>query len=762
MCQYNNNNKTKLLIALLSPFIVFNQTMAAQTMPSQPIQTTSEVALAGNSILISLLFVLIIILASFGLYGVIKFKRYKNAMTHSDQRLSFSLWASGDELWDWHINEGQLFRTNSLGTYPLAKVNPNLFPPNKTHVHPNDIERVKLKLASHINGDTDAFECVYRLNINNEWRWVLDKGRIVIRNENGQPLRMTGIFKDIQQLKKAESELEIFAKSIENISEGVIIFDPQLNVVHINPGYTKITGYYSKDLVGDRIQFTSMSSSFINDIRSEVDQNGIWRGDITGQHKGGDMFLAYVTANCIRDEAGNITNYVAIISDTTRRKNVEAKLLKLASTDSLTDLPNRNVFFSKLQECVDKKSETAVLVFDLDDFKKINDSLGHQLGDTLLIEIAKRIRPLTNNNNTLFRLGGDEFALVMEKTNDIQAVTNAAKRVLLELSTPFKIAKHEFVVAGSIGIVLYPDDGKQPETLLRNADTAMYHAKEVGNRYLFFSEDMNKKAVKRLQVENLIRLGLKEDFFHVYYQPKMSLVDGKLVGMEALVRFITPQKGLVSPVTFIPIAEETGQIVEIGDLVLRKACMDMKKWIDEGLLTGRVAVNLSARQFNLPNLMQRIDRILFETQLNPLNLELEITEGTVMNNPKHAIDTMHQIRDRGIHLAIDDFGTGYSSLSYLRKFPLNTLKIDKAFVDDAESEIGKAMIDTIVTIARNLGLSTVAEGVETELQQNFMLSMECDVLQGYLYSKPLNRIEFIQFAQREKLKFSEPDLIESA
>ena len=389
-------------------------------------------------------------------------------------------------------------------------------------------------------------------------------------------------------------------------------------------------------------------------------------------------------------------------------------------------------------------------MFDIDDFKKINDSLGHQLGDTLLIQISKRIANLCNKYNALYRLGGDEFAFVMEKTNDIHKITVAAKEILKQLSTPFIIEQHEFVVAGSIGIVLYPDDGKQPETLLRNADTAMYHAKEDGNRYLFFNEDMNKRAVKRLQVENLIRLGLKEDYFEVYYQPKMNFRTGRLVGMEALVRFITPKKGLVSPGTFIPIAEETGQIVEIGDLVLKKACIDMKKWIDSGLLSGRVAVNLSARQFNLPDLTRRIDATLKETGLSPNNLELEITEGTVMNSPQHAIDVMHQLRDKGIHLALDDFGTGYSSLSYLRKFPLNTLKIDKAFVDDAHSKVGRAMIDTIVTIARNLSLATVAEGVETIEQQDIMTSMSCDVLQGYLYSKPLSATEFTEFAQLQQ------------
>lgn len=737
----NNNNYLKKLL--------FASLFVSQAHANESTLTSAASTDGGFSLMLALLIAGLIALVGISIFSYSRLKRYQSAMRYSDQRLNFSLWASGDEMWDWHINDGKLFRTNSKGTYKLSKVHPNLFPPNKPHIHPNDVNRVRLHLNSHLKGETDAFECAYRIKHKNDWRWVLDKGRIVIRNDDGRPVRMTGIFKDIQQLKSAESELEVFAKSIDNLSEGVIILDPELNIIHVNPGYSKITGYQPDDVIGEKIKFTSLSTSLINEIKAKVDATGIWRGDITGQHKQGEMFLAYITANCIKDEAGNISNYVAIVSDTTRRKTAEAKLRKMASTDSLTSLPNRNAFFDKLQDCVDRKVPTAVLVFDLDNFKKINDSLGHQLGDTLLVEIGKRIKPLTHNFNTLYRLGGDEFAFVMEKTNDIQKVTSAAKEILARLSKPFKIQKHELVVAGSIGIVLYPDDGKQPETLLRNADTAMYHAKEGGNRYLFFSDDMNKQAVKRLQVENLIRLGLKEDYFQVYYQPKMSFETGKLVGMEALVRFVTPQKGVISPGTFIPIAEETGQIVEIGDLVLRKACIDMKRWVDQGLMDGRVAVNLSARQFNLPDLIQRIDEVLEETGLPSSNLELEITEGTVMDSPKGAIDTMYQLRDRGIHLAMDDFGTGYSSLSYLRKFPLNTLKIDKAFVDDATSDIGKAMIDTIITIARNLGLSTVAEGVETVEQQRFMAEKNCDVLQGYLYSKPLSADEFARFARAE-------------
>ena len=302
-----------------------------------------------------------------------------------------------------------------------------------------------------------------------------------------------------------------------------------------------------------------------------------------------------------------------------------------------------------------------------------------------------------------------------------------------------------------MGIALYPTDGRTLDELIQHADTAMYHAKSQGaNRYLFFNDSMNKQAVKRLQIENLIRYGLKEDYFVVHYQPKMDIVSGQLLGMEALVRFNTPQGGLVSPASFIPVAEETGQIIEIGEVVLRKACRDVKTWIDQGLFHGRVAVNLSSRQFSLPFLCELIDDTLQQTELPSYHLELEITEGTVMQSPPQAIETMKKLRARGIHLAMDDFGTGYSSLAYLKQFPLNTLKIDKAFIDDMNNARGRNMVDTIMTIAHNLNLSVVAEGVEQQAQLDMLRKLRCDVIQGYYYSKPLNAADFYQFLLQQK------------
>ena len=364
-----------------------------------------------------------------------------------------------------------------------------------------------------------------------------------------------------------------------------------------------------------------------------------------------------------------------------------------------------------------------------------------------MCKVAERIRGLGRTQDTVYRLGGDEFSLIIENTNDIHTITSIAKSVLKSIALPLKLKSQEIVLYSSIGIVLYPEDGANSHELLKNADTAMYHAKNSGgNKYQFFSDSMNKTAVKRLQIESLIRHGLKEDLFSVFYQPKIEISTGKIAGMEALVRFETPSKGIISPVVFIPVSEETGQIIDIGEVVLRKSCFATKKWVDAGLFDGRVAVNLSAVQFTQPNLVAMIADILKESGLPAKYLELEITEGTVMDSPQKAIDTMLQIRAMGIHLSLDDFGTGYSSLAYLKKFPLNTLKIDKAFVDDIEtSEQGRNMVATIVTIAHNLGMQVVAEGVETNQQLSFLSGLRCEQLQGYLYSKPLPQSDFQKY-----------------
>ena len=699
----------------------------------------------------------IVLLCSFGALllahiSIVKMRRYQQKLEQSEEQLRLSLWGSGDELWDWKISSGQLYRSSTWLNPVEFLPDADDFPPNKQQIHPQDQARVCLLLQQHLDGKTDYFEATYRLKTTDQsWTWVLDRGKVVAFADNGKPSRMTGTLKNIQQLKQTEEQLQLFARCLHNISDAVIICDTDLVILDVNPSFSKITGKQRQDVLQQRFELTLYPSRFMQEIRKKLADNGSWTDEIEEQRQNGEVYQAELTIDQIKDEQGHVSQYVAVFSDITERKLREAELHRLASSDTLTGLPNRSVFMQRLRSLVDSRSEHALLVFDLDNFKKINDSLGHELGDKLLCKLASRLNLHSSYRDKLFRLGGDEFALLLEQTNDIAFITAIAKDLLAQINQPIQVQRHDLAITSSIGIVLFPDDGADPQALLRNADTAMYHAKSQGaNRYLFFNDSMNKQAVKRLQIENLIRYGLKEDYFVVHYQPKMDIVSGQLLGMEALVRFNTPQGGLVSPASFIPVAEETGQIIEIGEVVLRKACRDVKTWIDQGLFHGRVAVNLSSRQFSLPFLCELIDDTLQQTELPSYHLELEITEGTVMQSPPQAIETMKKLRARGIHLAMDDFGTGYSSLAYLKQFPLNTLKIDKAFIDDMNNARGRNMVDTIMTIAHNLNLSVVAEGVEQQAQLDMLRKLRCDVIQGYYYSKPLNAADFYQFLLQQK------------
>lgn len=701
-------------------------------------------------------------------YGILTFlffiyiiQQYRNKRLYhiqikeSEERLKLSLWGSGDEMWDWNIITDKIYRSNIWGILEFPQDGTrnkseliNNQGAAKTNIHHHDIDRVKSALDEHFAQKTDHFEATYRVkNKDNQWVWILDRGKIVERDEHNNPSRMTGTLKDISQIKKAEERLKLFARCIQNISDAVIIYDRQFIAVDINKAFQRITGANRKQSIGRTLTFNQYPNSFTQNIKEHLVSKGSWHGEVENIRADGSSYLTDLNIDIIHDENNKISHFVGVFSDITKRKETEAELRKLASSDTLTGLPNRSYFQATQARLVKRNINHALLVFDLDNFKKINDSMGHQVGDAILCQVAKRMLTLGRKQDTVYRLGGDEFSIIIENTNDIHTITSLAKEILRTVALPFKIKNQEIVLYSSIGIVLSPEDGNSSHELLKNADTAMYHAKgSGGNKYQFFSDSMNKEAVKRLQIESLIRHGLKDDSFSVYYQPKIEISTGKIAGMEALVRFETASKGIISPVVFIPVSEETGQIIDIGEIVLRKACFATKKWVDAGLFDGRVAVNLSAVQFTQANLVSQIANILRESKLPAKHLELEITEGTVMNSPQEAIDTMLQIRALGIHLSLDDFGTGYSSLAYLKKFPLNTLKIDKAFVDDIEeSEQGRNMVATIVTIAHNLGMDVVAEGVETNQQLRFLSGLRCEQLQGYLYSKPLATEHFQKY-----------------
>ncbi|KPZ57849.1 MULTISPECIES: EAL domain-containing protein [Pseudoalteromonas] len=688
---------------------------------------------------------------------IYKLKRSRLQHSLSEKRLKSTVEGSGDTLWDWNIKTGEVIRINDK--YMMDSTTLMGFPPNKSLIHPHDIASVEHLLKKHFAQKSAFFEATYRIKDTfGHWHWVLDRGKIIEKDANLAPLRMTGTVRDISVLKSTQERLNLFAKCVESLTDALAIYDKNFNLVDINPSFLTLFGGVREQYIKKPFNLPGYDKSYIENIKNIVRERERIQQEVKLRNSERVLLPIEISIDEIKNAQHQITNYVVVYSDLTERKNAQSQLHNLSNRDRTTSLPNRNLFFTNLQKLVKQNTHHALLVFDLDNFKKINDSLGHQLGDSLLAKLAMRLNKLTRENDVFYRLGGDEFALVMADTNDIHVITRMAKQFLAAIATPFKMAGHELAITSSVGIVLFPEDGSTPELLLKNADTAMYHAKKKGNSYLFFNDTMNRQAVKRLQIENLMRFGLKENHFEVYYQPKMNIRTGKLTGMEALVRFITPKKGVISPGVFIPIAEETGQIIEIGEVVLNKACRDVKQWLDDGLFSGRVAVNLSAKQFSLPDLTTRIDVILQKNELPSYFLELEITEGTVMDDPQEAIAIMRSLSARGIHLAMDDFGTGYSSLAYLKQFPLNTLKVDKAFIDDMTTERGRNMVDSIVTIAQNLDLHVVAEGVEQASQIDILKTLNCETVQGYFYSKPLSKDEFTAFLKQQQSN-STPSLI---
>lgn len=667
------------------------------------------------------------------------------AIKESEERLKLTLWSSGDELWDWDIYKGQVFRANTWGTLDFPQDDIRSNSSYQANIHQNDIAKVQEALRKHMDEDTDYFQVTYRAKtFKGEWIWLLDRGKVVRRDSNNQPQRMTGTLKNISHLKLAEEQLKLYKRSIETISDGVFIADTEFRFISVNQSYCNYTGETREQALASYLKFYQYPDAFTEEVKKSLQQKGNWFGEVESRRANGERYEMELNVDAIHGEDGKVSHYVGVFSDITSRKSTEKELLKLANTDPLTEMPNRSFFQASHSNLVRKNVPHALLCLDMDNFKKINDSLGHQTGDILIKQIGKRLQKIAGTHSTCYRLGGDEFSILIDNSSDMHRITHFAQRILDDMARPFLINKQEFVLGASVGIAFYPEDGNTPQELLKNADTAMYFAKNSGgNKYQFFSGEMNQSAVRQLQIENLIRYGLKEDLFTVFYQPKVDIATGKLVSMEALVRFEHPEKGIVSPSQFIPLAEETGQIVEIGEVVMRKACEDTKRWVAEGLFTGRVAINISARQFELPDLDDRIDKTLQKVGLSPLHLECEITEGTLMQNPDQALRMMERLREKGIHLALDDFGTGYSSLAYLKKFPLNTLKIDKAFIDDiANSSVDKHMTAAIINIAHNLGLKVVAEGVEQEKQLSILRQYDCEMLQGYLYSKPLSSSRF--------------------
>jgi len=578
-------------------------------------------------------------------------------------------------------------------------------------------------------------------------------------------LSVTQAHADLQEhaaaLGRAEAELRLYATVFTNASEGMLITDAHSRIIAANPAFSRITGYSPAEVVGRSpalLNSGRQDAGFYRRMWSTLASRGKWQGELWNRRRDGSIYPEWLSITAVQGEGngeeGRPCNYIGIFSDITERKEAEARILHLAHHDPLTNLPNRALLNDRLgQTLLQARRDgrgAAVLLLDLDRFKTINDTLGHERGDSLLLEVCARCRRVLRDTDTLARLSGDEFVIVLPDATTADVAADTARRLLDAIALPCRLGEHEISITASIGIALFARDGSDESTLLRNADAAMHRAKEAGrNAFEFYAEDMNTSSLGRLLLEHQLRGAAERGELLLHYQPKVSAADGRLGGFEALLRWQHPELGMVAPGQFIPLAEESGLIVPIGQWVLEEACRQQRAWLDAGFDVPPLAVNLSAHQLAQPDIVATVAAAIERHHLAPGLIELELTETMLMRDVDRTIRTLVRLREMGVRLSIDDFGTGYSSLNYLRQFPVNALKIDRSFVGDIGSDGAEGKIAAaIVGMAHSLGLEAIAEGVETEAQRAFLQMHGCHQLQGNLIARPAHAREIERFLDR--------------
>ena len=667
-----------------------------------------------------------------------------------EERLKLSLWGSGDEFWDWDVRANTLYRLGAdqlLGLRNEHEMSSDDW--RSRAVHPDDLPRVQQILQEHITGKTEFFESEHRIrNARGEWIWVRSRGKVVERDSDGNPLRIAGTARDITAGRRAERDRRIASEVLRSMGEAVAVTDLEFRFVSVNPAFSRITGYSEEEVAGQPsslLNSTQHSDEFYRHLRDAVIQHGHWKGEMWQRRKDGEEFLGWIELSEVRDTLGARSHYVAVVNDVTDKKRAEQELRYLANYDTLTGLPNRSLLAERLARAVvrARRQETrvAVLFLDLDRFKDINDSLGHAAGDRILKAAAARLLGIVRESDTVARLGGDEFTVVVEDITGALTAESVAEKIIAAFAEPLEIdGRSEVTISPSIGISLYPDHGLVPTDLLKFADTAMYQAKDRGrNTYQIYTEAMDAEARRRATMVAALRRALERREFRLVYQPRLSLLDGRIGGVEALLRWHCEELGEVPPTVFIPLAEETGLILSIGEWVLREACMTLQRWRRNGLLDVGMAVNVSVLQLLRGRLPDVIRLVLEEIDVPPERIELEVTESMVMANAEQTNAVLRELKRIGVSLAIDDFGTGYSSLIYLKRLPIDTLKIDKEFVGDLTNDPDdEAITATVITMAHSLGLNVVAEGVETEEQLMYLREQGCDEIQGFWLSPPLD------------------------
>jgi diguanylate cyclase (GGDEF)-like protein/PAS domain S-box-containing protein len=676
----------------------------------------------------------------------------KETMRLLKERYELATNGSNEGLWDWNIKEDNAFYSNRfkeiLGILNKPIENANSIKVWLDRIHPEDKIKVVHKLEDHINARSDSFFCEHRILVDGEVKWVTIKGKVTKDNE-GMPQRIVGFLTDISEIKKAQIALknseEQFKLFMQNLPAGAFIKDENHTIIFSNQYLNEFFGVDT--LVGKNVKEL---------MPPEVYQSLIEKSDLIMTHG------MYTSEERLTDKEGREKyfqahrflihkdgkRYIAgIFADITEQKQTQSKLNILAHYDLLTNLPNRALFQDTLTKKISKakrnKTRFALMFIDLDNFKMINDTLGHDYGDLLLIEVAKRLTGILREEDLVSRLGGDEFTVILDDIKDTAYPSIVAQKIIDSLSQPIKLKDEMGYIGASVGIAIFPDDADNKEDLIKNADMAMYSAKQGGkNVYRYFTEDMNADAKERLELSNDLRNAIMNNQLRLYYQPIIDIKNNTLYACEALVRWEHPKYGIITPDNFIKLAEEGGFMAQIGKWIIQQACQQLKIMQDLGL-NVKIAINISSKQLTQNHLEHTLKTIIKETKTDPNLLELEVTESFLMENIKQVEIALNNLKKIGINTAIDDFGTGYSSLSRLKKLPISKLKIDKSFIDDIPNDKDDMQIaSTIIALAQKLGLQVVAEGVETKEQVDFLKEQGCELMQGYYFSEAIAQEDF--------------------
>lgn len=629
-------------------------------------------------------------------------------------------------------------------------------------------QRLKVALKHSTTSSRKSGDAIFKIDMTATCKGgqelIIEVQASYLWDENRKLEGIFGIVRNVTEARQIERELLLAGQVFDNSTEAILVTDSKGCVINANPAFFEVSQFIPDQVRGlrpdDIINPKFHGSDFYSDVGQAILEDSYWQGEVHYLRKNGEERVSWTGISATRSRSGKVQNLIIIASDITERKVIERRIHKLAYFDPLTGLPNRSQMHERLEQMVisarQTKAHIAVLFLDLDRFKPINDTMGHPAGDRVLKEVATRLQNCLKRQDLICRMSGDEFTIALSDQKSADSAANTAvkvgERVLHALQQPFFIEQRELFLTGSVGIAIFPHDGQTVMELLKNSDMAMYHAKDDGrNNVQFFDEHMNKKAVELLEMENDLRYAIEREELELYYQPQYAAADCSMQGVEALLRWHHSSKGMIPPGHFIPIIEDTGLIIPIGEWVLRQACKDMAKWQKQNTGVDRIAINVSARQFKQPGFIVLVQEVIRDSGIDPNQLELELTESILIDDLEHTLDVLTRLRAMGVRMAIDDFGTGYSSLNYLKQFPVDTLKIDQSFIQNLPDNNDDAQITrTIISMAHNLGLGVIAEGVETKEQLEFLQMVNCEEVQGFYFSKPIPASQLIEDIENQK------------